>query len=465
MPTDTVTDPHEIIRSERQRVAAIEAACGPFLSTDPTGQVAGLRNQALAGELDVPALNGALLGVLRTSRATNTGGVSPGMIARHDNTRDVLAARILINAGEEGAGERGFGTQTMQRAKDMRLTSLVEIIRAAWIMEGREPPRETSELITASSASTPVSLPGILSNAMHKVLMESYQMFPSAARLIARKLTAKDFKTHNDLRLTGDIAMKPLDTSGELQHARLGEQNFSWSIDTFGRIIKIDRKLIINDDLAAFSSIPKMFGRGAALAVENAFWTLVLGNTGSFFAAANSNYLSGVTVGTNDSRLNMEGLTRAVAQMMKQVDPAGYPINVIPRFVVVPPELKAAADALYRSTTVITGLTGATGPTTVPGSNTFFGLAEPLASPYLSNSSYTGYSTTGWLLFGAPDDVAAFGIGYLNNAEGPIVEQAPVAPENLGWCFRVDRLRRYAARLPRCRDVRRRLVFPLASNT
>ncbi len=301
-------------------------------------------------------------------------------------------------------------------------------------MDGREPPRDAHEMIRA--ANTPISLPSILSNAMHKTLMESYQMFPSAARMIAKKLTAQDFKQHSEMRLTGDIVMKQLPTNGEIQHAQLGEQAYTWQVDTFARIIKIDRKLIINDDLSAFSSIPKMFGRGAALAVENAFWTLVLANTGSFFGTTNSNYLSGTTVGTNDSRLDVEGLSRAYSQMMKQVDPAGYPVNILPRFVLVPPELKATADSLYRSLNVVAAPTAASGPPTIASANPFLGLGEPIVSPYLSNSSYSGYSTTGWYLFGAPDDVASFGIGYLSGQEMPIVEQAPQESEHLGLTFR-----------------------------
>ena len=72
-----------------------------------------------------------------------------------------------------------------------------------------------------------------------------------------------------------------------------------------------------------------MFGRGAALAQEDAFWKLVLANTNTFFSAGNNNYLA---VGANDSRLNMEGLGCAVSLMMKQVDDVGLPINVVPRF-------------------------------------------------------------------------------------------------------------------------------------
>ena len=64
-------------------------------------------------------------------------------------------------------------------------------------MSGHEPPRDTNEMIRAS-ASTPIGLPNILSNSMNKVLLNSYQMFPSAARLVAKKLTAKDAASLED---------------------------------------------------------------------------------------------------------------------------------------------------------------------------------------------------------------------------------------------------------------------------
>ena len=56
--------------------------------------------------------------------------------------------------------------------------------------------------------------------------------------------------------------------------------------------------------------------------------------------------------------------------------------------------------------------------------------------PHLSNESYSGYSATAWYLFGLPNDVAAFGVAYLNGVESPTVEDAPLPGDVLGQAWR-----------------------------
>jgi hypothetical protein len=129
-------------------------------------------------------------------------------------------------------------------------------------------------------------------------------------------------------------------------------------------------------------------------------------------------------------------LANAVALMFKQVDTMGYPINLVPRYVCVPPELKASADQLYRSTLVVAGQATTGGQATLPNSQTFFGLYEPAVSPYLSNSSYANHSATGWYLFGDPGDVSAFGVAYLNGQSTPTIEYGQQEPDVLGIYWR-----------------------------
>ena len=69
--------------------------------------------------------------------------------------------------------------------------------------------------------------------------------------------------------------------------------------------------------------------------------------------------------------------------------------------------------------------------------NIYAGLYQPCVTPYLNNSGITGYSTTGWYLFGEPGDVAAFGIAYLDGNEFPTIQDAPQNPDVLGIGWRV----------------------------
>jgi hypothetical protein len=119
--------------------------------------------------------------------------------------------------------------------------------------------------------------------------------------------------------------------------------------------------------------------------------------------------------------------------MRQAVDANGVPVLVVPKYLVCPPELEAIADQLYASANLVaTGTTDAVQPDGNPYRNKY----QPLVVPHLSNSTYSGYSSAGWYLFGQPGDVAGFGIAYLGNAEAPTVESSDSDFSTLGTQFR-----------------------------
>ena len=208
----------------------------------------------------------------------------------------------------------------------------------------------------------------------------------------------------------------------------LGEQSYTYRVNTYARMFGVTRNDIINDDLGALQSVPQTLGRGAAVALEGAFWTLVLANTGSFFSGAKGNYQSGA-----GTALDITSLGAAVTKMRQAVDADGVPVLVVPKYLVVPPELETTADALYTSTNIVaTGTTDFQTPAGNPHANKY----QPLVVPHLSNSTYSGYSATAWYLFGDPSDVAAFGVAYLNGVESPTVESDDAPFNTMGMQFR-----------------------------
>jgi phage major head subunit gpT-like protein len=126
-----------------------------------------------------------------------------------------------------------------------------------------------------------------------------------------------------------------------------------------------------------------------------------------------------------------------VATIRKMVDAHGEPIAVEPVYLVVPPELEALADQLFGSINVaVVPDATADATSTVPDGNPYKGKYQPKVVPHLSNSNYTGYSTTAWYLFGRPGDVAAFGIAYLGGIEAPTIESADTDFNTLGFQWR-----------------------------
>ena len=110
---------------------------------------------------------------------------------------------------------------------------------------------------------------------------------------------------------------------GELKHGELSEQTFTQQADTHGIMFALTRQMIINDDMGALADIPRQIGMGAAEAIADAVWTLLLSNPtqsdgNAFFSAAHKNYAEGA-----DTALSIDGVTAAEVLFGDQVKPNG----------------------------------------------------------------------------------------------------------------------------------------------
>ena len=333
-------------------------------------------------------------------------------------TAVIEAAVFRLNGQEEFALQQ-YGEQAVEQSRNIR--SMADVVQQAMAIDGH--PADA----TLQQGFSTASLPTILGNVSNRTSIAAYRATPSVAREIAKKLTAKDFKTHIGARLTGDNQFEQVSNGGELAHGNLSESTFNYEIDTYGKIFGITRQMIINDDLGAFLEIPAMIGRSAALAIEKLFWALVLKNTGTYFGTDNKNYISGA-----DTALSVASLGTACQKFREQVDNNGDPLATEPRWLVVPPALEVTANALVNSVEI----RNPSASESVAIGNPFSGKLKVLVSPYLSNTNITGYSTTAWYLFGDSANVPAFGIAFLNGAETPVIEDAPLQADLLGKAWR-----------------------------
>lgn len=216
--------------------------------------------------------------------------------------------------------------------------------------------------------------------------------------------------------------------TGELKHVGLDEDSFTNAAKTFGGIIVLARKDIINDDLGAFLQIPALFGRQSAITREKATFTLLLSNPSSFYHANNKNLLTGGT-----SVLSIGGLTLGEQLFMDQTDKNGDPVLVSPAILLTPTGLKVTAQQLMTETRVNEA---ATAGSPKPANNPHAGKWQPKASPYLNGQGLAGQSATAWYLFADPADVAAMQLVYLNDRDTPIIESGTPDFDTLGIGFR-----------------------------
>lgn len=405
----TVSD----IRAEHARVAAINAAC-----KDPEIAQKAIAEGWTAEKAELHAMKAE-----KARKAQDSQVTSPAIIAKAEDGSDLSAmkAGILLASGKVGEKEvmAAYGQKAVEQGDRFRRLKLREMIAVVAARDGVQLRPGMSEKDWVKAAFSSISVSELLSDSANKTLLAAYNAVPTAARVLAKALSANDFKVHKGVRLTGDLTYKKVDAGGEITHGTLGESSYSYSVDTFGRMIGLTRQDLKNDDLGAFLTLPQMFGRGAALAVEQAFWTLVLANTGSFFSGGNANYQSGAS-----TALSIDSLSAAEVLLAEMEDDDGNPVLVQGRYLVVPPALNATARQIFVSTNLVGGTS------TIPEANIHSGKYEPVMTPYLKSAPKA------WYLFGDPADVAAFGIAWLDGVQVPTVEEVEVGPEYLGRAWR-----------------------------
>jgi len=363
---------------------------------------------------------------LKTLRASR---VNPGSNHKPDKTEsaEVIECALLQAVGLPGV-EDHFDEKTLEAAhKNYRGgMGLQEFLlqaahangyrRAAW-RNG-----DIGEILTAAFSS--ISLPGILGNVANKFILDSFNSVEDSWRKISAVRNVSDFKTVTSYRMTGDMQYEKVGPGGEIKDGKVDETGYENKAETYAKGLSITRQMMINDDLGAFTSIAKKLGRGAALKLNNVFWTEFLADAVTFWTAGRGNYQTGAA-----TTVSVAGLTTAETLFLNQVDEDSQPLAIEPRILLVPNALRSAADVLMSS--METGRDDEEG-----NKNPHSGKYEIVRSSYLSNAAYTGQSALAWYLLASPQDLPVIETCFLDGRQAPTVESSDAEFSTLGMKFR-----------------------------
>ena len=275
---------------------------------------------------------------------------------------------------------------------------------------------------TLEAGFSTVDVGGILSNVANKFLLDGFFSVERTWRNITAVRNVNDFKTVTSYRLVGKDQYEQVAPGGELKHGTLGEEKYENKADTYGLMLSIDRRDIINDDLNAITTVPRKLGRGSGLKINDVFWSTFMDNS-SFFTTGNNNYITGAS-----TSLSIDGLTEGEVTFMDQVDGDGKPIGIMPAILLVPTALSAIGSQLFKSME----LRDTTTTTKYPVSNPHQGKFRVEVSRYLSNAQYTGNSAKAWYLLAEATDLPVIEVAFLNGQESPTIETAEADFNKLG---------------------------------
>lgn len=416
-------------KDEVARVARIREVCG--------SELPDLERQALGEGWDVERTQSEALKAVRARLDSGVG--SPAIhVGGGAMTRDLLVDGLCLRSGLESVlvAEQD-GANRAQRAHALRDTSLVDVCREVLRIDGQSIPRGRSEMLRAAAST--MTLPYVLGNVANKSALRGYALAAATWRNWCTTGSVSDFKTNTGVRLTDVGDLKEVSVpNGEVQSGSAVEEYEQYAVARYSKKAVIGETQLINDDLGMLSRIPQAMGDRAAALISKLVYEHLLANGNmtdgnALFSSAHSNYVtgSGYKLSTGAAALR-----KALETFRKQTNADSQPIDVSPAFVLCAPEDEEYARALLRSITLAEGTTAGLATANIWGS---MGMA-PVVESRLSNSGYSGYSTTAWYLIGNPAQVDTVLVAFLNGQEAPRMEyfsQAQMGIDTIGVGYRV----------------------------
>lgn len=343
-------------------------------------------------------------------------------------TNETLEAAFVMHAKGREFVARVYSPEIAEQAEELRVRSLHGLYEAHALANGRTPPLETAALIRAGGGGpSTYDVATIVGAGLEKIALDAFRAQSPTWPKYANKVPVKNFKSHTMIRINHLGQFEVVAPGGELKHGTIGENTFDVQADTQGKMFQLDRRDIINDDLGMLMQTATALGRMGAHAITRELWVLILGNTGNHFHADNKNLLTG-----GSSPLAIDSLGDAIRLLRKQVDAQGEPIDLVPKTLIVAPELEATGRQIIRSATLDRDTSSNDNlPTGTPIPKDI----DLVVESRISNTNYTGNSLVQWYLYAAPGD-AAVNVAFLDGRDSPTVETMDAPANLLGMIFR-----------------------------
>lgn len=354
------------------------------------------------------------------------------------DTEDKVRARVLELIAERDAQDKPSGVpyiETVRDAVDVRRAgaaeallhrydpttnklsdngrqyrglTLLELARVCLEASGVRTLGMTRMEIATRSFLSGNDLPNIVADVANKTLRAAYESTPRTFTAFSRMALAADFKNINRMQLSGAPSLEKVSPSGEIKRGFVSDGKEVYALATYAKIVGINRQTIINDDMDAFTRLPALMARAAADLESDTVYGILTSNPNmgdgvALFHTATHKNLSG----TSDA-ISVDSLSAGRAAMRKQVGLEGRPINLTPRFLVVPAAKETTAQQFTAEEIA---------PALATNANVFRGRLQAIAEPRLDAAS-----ATAWYLVADPAQIDTIEYAYLEGQQGAYLE-------------------------------------------
>lgn len=323
-------------------------------------------------------------------------------------TRNAIEAALLLRADEKAFAidqQTTEGRDLASRAREFRADSLLDIARNMLEDKGdRVRGLSKDEIVTRALSTT--DYPLLLGSVVNRILRRAYQAPAQTWRPLSRQMNATDFRTMTAIQAGGNIKLEEVNEGGEFKSGKMAEGKETWKVKTYGKIVSITRQAIINDDLNGFARLSELFGQAAANLEADIVWGLIINNTTmndgkALFHADHSNLKA-----SGGAKPSLTTLSAGRLAFRKQTGLAGESLNLMPKYLIVPPELETVAEQI-----IATGYM----PTSQDNINVLARSITPIVEARLTDAD-------AWYLACDPAQIDGIVHSYLDGQEGMYTE-------------------------------------------
>jgi hypothetical protein len=232
-------------------------------------------------------------------------------------------------------------------AQDLTGFSMVELARHGLLLAGQSPRGVPMDML--GRALTTSDFPYILADVAHKSLNAGFEAAEETWPIWCGTGQVSDFKTHNAPRAGETDDLDEIGEHEEYKYGSRAEAREQYQIVTYGKLFKISRQTIINDDLNALTDVPAQHGQAAARKIGDIAYAVLIANSamGDGKALFHVDHLN--LAGTGGAP-GIATLGAAVQAMKLQKDIGGKRrLNIRPVFFIGPVAMETLCEQLFKS--------------------------------------------------------------------------------------------------------------------
>lgn len=348
----------------------------------------------------------------KSDKPTSTGGGANVKIGTEQVEKAVRAIGDAFELRVDPSAEKDMKPEQVATARDFRGFSMVEIAREFLSQTGvetrgmtkREIAQKVFEKVNSERAMAIGDFPTLLGATFTRTLRKMYEMTEATYKPFVTRGTMPDFRENSRVQLSGLVGkFDEIPEGGEYKEGSFLEAKETYKLAKYGKKVAFTWESMMNDDLSAFTRVPKAIANEAAQKKSDLVYALLADNAVMYdghalFSAEHGNL---GTVGVPSETT----FSAARLAMRNQKDLNGRFINITAKNLLVGPALETTAQKFLQATIMATK---------TADTNIFKGSVGLIVEPRITDNA--------WYMFGNPSAVDIIEESFLEGEQDLFTE-------------------------------------------